>query len=208
MHHRTSAGSIRQSMCDIYFCISCQKSQHASSHIDRFDSKWRLSNKRGGVAHDRFDSSRCAISTFVSLAKKSQHASSHIDRFDQPSATSPLFFDNLHFGQIAKSVNLDWWLTFWAICPKWRLSKLRGLVADGCPKRRFWKTKQQVGRVFSSYLRWFVAQIEYSHPRKVHRKDTLNPLYCFPKSSHCSQTTLPKEYLVKLNQPSATHPRF
>jgi len=28
-----------------------------------------------------------------------------------PSATSPLFFDNLHFGQITKSVNLDLWLS-------------------------------------------------------------------------------------------------
>jgi len=37
---------------------------------------------------------------------------------NQPSATRPLFFDNLHFGQIAKSVNLDWWLTLLAVCPK------------------------------------------------------------------------------------------
>jgi len=39
MHHRTSTDSIRQSMCDIWCCISSwpAKSQHASSHIDRFD---------------------------------------------------------------------------------------------------------------------------------------------------------------------------
>jgi len=49
------------------------------------------------------------------------------------------------------------------------------------PKRRFWKTKQPVGRVFSSDLRTFVAQIEYSHPRKVPRKDTPDPLFRFPK---------------------------
>jgi len=51
-----------------------------------------------------------------------------IGRF-QPSATSPLFLDNLHFGQIAKSVNNQSRLTLLAICPKWRLSKKRGLVA-------------------------------------------------------------------------------
>ena len=32
--------------------------------------------------------------------------------FDQPSATSPPFFDNLHFEHFDKSVNLDSWLTF------------------------------------------------------------------------------------------------
>jgi len=35
MHHRTSTESIRQSMSDIWFCISWSiKSQHAASHID------------------------------------------------------------------------------------------------------------------------------------------------------------------------------
>jgi hypothetical protein len=33
-------------------------------------------------------------------------------RLGQPSATSPLFFDNLHFEHFDKSVNLDSWLTF------------------------------------------------------------------------------------------------
>jgi len=59
----------------------------------------------------------------------------------QPSATSPLFLDNLHFGQIAKSVNLDWWLTLLEICPKWRLSKKRGLVADGCSQTKILETE-------------------------------------------------------------------
>jgi hypothetical protein len=49
----------------------------------------------------------------------------------QPSATSPLFFDNLHFEHFDKSVNLDSWLTLLSKCSKWRLSKKRGLVADG-----------------------------------------------------------------------------
>jgi hypothetical protein len=34
----------------------------------------------------------------------------------QPSATSPLFFDNLHFEHFDKSVNLDSWLTFLSKC--------------------------------------------------------------------------------------------
>ena len=49
----------------------------------------------------------------------------------QPSATSPLFFDNLHFEHFDKSVHLDSLLTFLSKCSKWRLSKKRGLVADG-----------------------------------------------------------------------------
>jgi hypothetical protein len=49
---------------------------------------------------------------------------------DQSSATSPLFFDNLHFEHFDNSVNLDSWLTLLSKCSKWRLSKNRGLVAD------------------------------------------------------------------------------
>jgi len=44
-------------MCDIGFCISWpEKSQHASSHIDRFDSPFK-----------------CAISGFVSLGQKNHN---------------------------------------------------------------------------------------------------------------------------------------
>jgi hypothetical protein len=49
---------------------------------------------------------------------------------DQTSATSPLFFDNLHLEHFDKSVNLDSWMTLLSKCSKWRLSKKRGLVAD------------------------------------------------------------------------------
>jgi len=49
----------------------------------------------------------------------------------QPSATSPLFFDNLHFEHFDKSVNHESRLTLLSKCSKWRLSKNRGLVADG-----------------------------------------------------------------------------
>ena len=54
---------------------------------------------------------------YLLLPSVSIHVRSHMGSC-QPSATSPLFWDNLHFGQIAKSVNLDWWLTLLAICPK------------------------------------------------------------------------------------------
>jgi len=54
----------------------------------------------------------------------------------QPSATSPLFFDNLpHWGEnFDKHFNVDLWLTLLSkFSPQWgRLSKKRGLVADGC----------------------------------------------------------------------------
>ena len=49
----------------------------------------------------------------------------------QPSATSPLFFDNLHFEHFDKSVNHEYRLALLTKCSKWRLSKNRGLVADG-----------------------------------------------------------------------------
>jgi len=67
---------------------------------------------------------RCAIFGFVFLGQKKSGC--------QPSANRPLFFDNLHFGQIAKRVNQQSRLTLLAICPKWRLSKKRGRFADGC----------------------------------------------------------------------------
>jgi len=54
---------------------------------------------------------------------------------NQPSATSPLFFDHLHFEHFDKSVDLDSWLTFLSKCSKWRWSKNRGLVADGWNER-------------------------------------------------------------------------
>ncbi len=62
---------------------------------------------------------------------------------NQPSATSPRFFDNLHFEHFDKNVNHESRLTLLSKCSKWRLSKNRGLVADGCPKRRFWKDEQK-----------------------------------------------------------------
>jgi hypothetical protein len=51
---------------------------------------------------------------------------------EQPSATSPLFLDNLHFEHFDKSVNHESTLKYLSKCSKWRLSKKRGLVADGC----------------------------------------------------------------------------
>ncbi len=49
----------------------------------------------------------------------------------QPSATSPLFRDNLHFEHFDKNVNHESRLTLLSKCSKWRLSKKRGLVAHG-----------------------------------------------------------------------------
>jgi len=74
------------------------------------------------ISHISTDSVRLVdvrYSVLYFLAKKVQDSY----RTSQPSATSPLFLDNLHFGQIAKSVNHQSRLTLLAICPKWRLSK-------------------------------------------------------------------------------------
>jgi len=99
-------------------------------------------------------------------------------RLFQPSATSPLFFDNLHFEHFDKSVNHESRLTLLSKCSKWRLSKNRGLVADGrivliyvfhttfdrglkallflfatmLTKRRFGKAEKTFGNVFSNHF--------------------------------------------------------
>jgi len=103
MHHRTSTDMLRQSMCDICFCISWPEiSQRASSHC----------------ATDSIHRSMCDI-CFVFLGQK------HITII---LAHRPIRFT----GRCA-------------IC------------AFMPPKRRFWKTKQPVGRVFSrDFSRMFV----------------------------------------------------
>jgi len=88
----------------------------------------------------------------------------------QPSATSPPFFDNLHFEHFDKSVNHKSTLKCLSKCSKWRLSKKGGLVADGCfntvsglracsldatlcsPKRRCWKDEQKTKSGFSKHF--------------------------------------------------------
>jgi len=51
------------------------------------------------------------------------------------------------------------------------------------PNEDFGKRNRRSGVSFRVILRAFVAQIEYSHPRKVPRKDTPDLLFRFPKSS-------------------------
>ena len=51
------------------------------------------------------------------------------------------------------------------------------------PKRRFYKSGQKIGRVFSMHLQPFLAQIEYSHAWKEPWKDTADLLFRLPKSS-------------------------
>jgi hypothetical protein len=63
---------------------------------------------------------------------------------NQPSATSPLFFDNLHFEHFDKSVNHESVEMF-----KMEIVEKRGLVADGRPKRRFWNDEQKMQSGFS-----------------------------------------------------------
>jgi len=47
-------------------------------------------------------------------------------RLGQPSATSPLFFDNLHFEHVDKRVNLDSWLTFLSTWFKMEIVEKKG----------------------------------------------------------------------------------
>ena len=74
----------------------------------------------------------------VSLENVFSHIAFDFDiqtNYNQPSATSPLFFDNLHFEHFDKNVNHESRLNVnhesRLTCSKWRLSKKRGLVADG-----------------------------------------------------------------------------
>jgi len=85
-HDRTSTDSIRVSMCDIYFCISCQKKSPCiiAHRPIRFASRCAIStlyqltqnhNMHHRTSTGSIRQSMCDI-CFVSLAKKSQHASS------------------------------------------------------------------------------------------------------------------------------------
>ena len=99
----TSTDSIRQSMCDICVCISWpEKSQHASSHIDRFVSRcaisvfcisWPEKSQVHNMHHRTSTDSPIDVRYLfcISWPEKSQHASSHIDRFDSPVDVRYLF---------------------------------------------------------------------------------------------------------------------
>jgi len=67
---------------------------------------------------------------------------------NQPSATSPLFFDNLHFEHFDKSFNLDSWLTFLSKCTP--------------PKRRLWNAEPAFPNTFSNpFSRAWVLDLGY-----------------------------------------------
>jgi len=102
----------------------------------------------------------------------------------------PFFFDNLphwveHFD---KSVNHKSTLKCLSKCStQWgRLSKKRGLVADGCPKRRFWKEEQKMKSGFRR-KHLSIQGREYSiwatNHWKVCRKSGFHLLFFLPKSS-------------------------
>jgi len=62
----------------------------------------------------------------------------------------------------------------------------RSMYDDAClcsPNEDFGKRNSGLGVSFRVILRAFVAQIQYSHPRKVPRKHTPDLLFRFPKSS-------------------------
>jgi len=97
-----------RSMCDIGFVISCQELQKCISH-----------------ASIESVSVRYCFCDFLVQSCKSPYRTPPSNQIGQcqPSATRPPFLDNLHVGQIAKSVNHQSRLTLLAICPQWRLSK-------------------------------------------------------------------------------------
>ncbi len=133
----------------------------------------------------------------------------------QPSATSPLFFDNLHFEHFDKSVHLDSWLTFLSKCSKWRLSKKRGLVAYDCAIRIFrftfnglWpksSTPDCIVCQFIQNLCFGCMQLPCYIPfvvrmMLVSKSKHGHLMMCLPKSKHCS--------MVMLCQSGCSRPEF
>jgi len=72
---------------------------------------------------------------------------------------------------------------FWPLEYKARYRTSTGESNLCLPNEDFGKRNSRSGVSFRVILRAFVAQIEYSHPRKVARKDTPDLLFRFPKSS-------------------------
>ena len=57
------------------------------------------------------------------------------------------------------------------------------------PKRRFWKKEQKMKADFRLTVRWFVAQIEYSHQRKRSSNEPRqSKMFFLPKSSFRDHT--------------------
>jgi len=103
--------------------------------------------------------------TYASLIEKMPQHMSQFMHPKQLSATSPSFST---ISILDKS-------------PKEIVEKL-GLVADGCSQKKIWANETAGWACFfKAFLRGVVAQIEYSHPRKVPRKDTpeSRPTRCF-----------------------------
>ncbi len=121
MHHRTSTESIRQSACDVCFVSIGQKTYAPQTKIldgwtkhcvmrfwtsfqsvvaqNVYSHPWKVLQKR--IRNALFNRPKSSFGEH-----KTTRFISHIDRVEsslsivtwcQPSATSPLFFDNLHF---------------------------------------------------------------------------------------------------------------
>ncbi len=126
--------------------------------------------------------------------------------FVRHTATSPLFLDNLHFEHLDKCFKVDLWLTLLSKCSKWRLSKKRGLVADGCnkwgwvahdclgwvnflsfnftpPKRRFWTVERTSRWVSSKHFQGCESRIWSTNSWKVLRKYSSSVPFSIPKPS-------------------------
>jgi len=163
MHHRTSTDAIRQSICDMYFCISWpEKSQHASSHIDRFDSPvpmWETTfprNSHAGLGRPFYERN---VLTRMKMDSSPQSSTPTRTKSLAPSPSHPVPRTDSPAG----------------VCPRRRSSSFGGMCRQASatrpplvgqspfrthgrdsrvskfmlPKRRCWKPKQQVGRVFS-----------------------------------------------------------
>ncbi len=90
----------------------------------------------------------------------------------QPSATCPLF-STISISNI--STNISMWICGWHVC-----RNVRNLCS---PNEDFGRIDKRWNPDFRYTFQWVVAQIEYSHPWKVHRKSWFHLLSVLPKSS-------------------------
>jgi len=196
--YRTSTGESIRSMRDDACCdFLAKRIQNPISHIDwrieSVDVRWwmlwffwpreyktRYRTSTGESSRSMRDDACCDF-----MAKRIQNPISHIDWRIESVASRSMRDDaccdflanriqqrTSHIVMWIESVDVrEWWLTLLEICPKWRLSKKRGLVADGWMK---WTIRVDFGTLPCPNLCSYSIVIDWSYLR-FHTFFTLGP---------------------------------
>jgi hypothetical protein len=185
--HASSTDAIRQSMCDICFCISWPEN-HNMHHRTSTDSPvdvryllfYLLTRKSQHASSHTVD---VRYMLLYLLARKSQHASSHIDRFDSPVDVRYLLLYLLattivvhNFGTIVKRQVCqkgDEWHTpgVYSILERGELHQKRGFASTS--KRRSERSVRSVRSVRSSKrLVWGIMLAMLTANQTTHASET------------------------------------